>query len=296
MDLTAWAIYTLTMKKIAVIGTGIMGSGIAANYLKHGYKVWVWNRSPEHAAPFQELGATVVDTPKAATAAADIVFEVTANDESSQAVWQGDDGILAGAAADKMLIASATLSVEWTLQLAELCAGKGFDFFDMPLTGGRAAAEAGQLILLAGGDKAKLVALKPDLKAISAKLFYFGPAGSGMKYKLVLNSLQAAHLAAFGEAMQLAVAQGLDPAMVGPALCDRPGGVLTQYAWGAYQANKPPLTFSVNWITKDLEYAHRMAEGQNSPIFEDVLKLYQTARAKGHGDEDWAAILKLYKL
>ncbi len=280
------------MKKIAIIGTGIMGSGIAANYLQHGYEVAVWNRSAARTAALQQAGAVRADSPRTATQQADIVFEVTANDESSQAVWQGKDGILAGANNTKTLIASATLSASWTIRLSALCADKGFNFFDMPLTGGRVATENGTLTLLAGGDKQQLELLKPDLEAVSAKVFYFGPAGSGMKYKLILNGLQAAHLAAFGESMKLAISQGLDPAAVGPALCDRPGGAVTNLAWEAYQKADPPLTFSVDWITKDLEYARQMAGQVDLPVLDDVLAIYQQARDAGRGDQDWASIIK----
>jgi 3-hydroxyisobutyrate dehydrogenase-like beta-hydroxyacid dehydrogenase len=280
------------MKKIGLVGTGIMGSGMAVNYLKNGYEVIAWNRSAEKTKALQQAGATVVGSPKEVARQADIIFEVTANDESSRAVWRGEDGILAGADNNKILIASATLSINWIVSLAKLCADQGFNFFDIPLTGGRIAAESGRLSLLVGGDESQLEALKPDLEAISSKVFYFGQASSGMKYKLVLNSLQAAHIAAFGEAMRLAKAEGLEAAQVGPALCDRPGGAVTDLAWTAYQQEQISLTFSVDWITKDLEYARQMDPKIELPILDDVLAAYQKVRAAGLGSEDWASINK----
>lgn len=279
-------------RNIAVIGTGIMGSGIAANFLKEGHQVTIWNRTPEKTAGLQKLGATLASNPREATMAADIIFEVTANDESSQAVWHGVDGILAGASQDNVLIASATLTVNWIETLAAECATSGFTFFDMPLTGGRVAAENGILTLLVGGDESKLEDLRAELAAISSKLFYFGKAGSGMKYKLVLNDLQATHMVAFGEAMKLAKASGLDPAKVGLALCDRPGGIITQIAWDSYQKDKIPFTFSVNGIAKDLGYAKQLADGARTPILDDVLETYRKAQSDGHGAEDFASIIK----
>ncbi|HEY5152403.1 MAG TPA: hypothetical protein VII55_00345, partial [Candidatus Saccharimonadales bacterium] len=86
---------------------------------------------------------------------------------------------------------------------------------------------------------------------------------------------------------------GLDPDKVGPALCDRPGGVVTDLAWKAYRQAEVPLTFSVKWITKDLEYARRMAPDLKLPILDDVLAAYQKILAAGHGDEDWTLINKL---
>ncbi|MEK7594946.1 MAG: NAD(P)-dependent oxidoreductase [Patescibacteria group bacterium] len=285
-------LYTVSMKRIAVIGTGIMGSGIAANYLKAGYSVAIWNRSPDKTTELQKSGATLVSSPKEAAEQADIVFEVTADDSSSQAVWQGPDGILAGADNRNVLIASGTFSAQWTEQLSEMCHSKGYDFLDMPLTGGRVAAEGGSLTLLVGGDQSKLEAIKPDLEAISSKVVYFGPASSGMKYKLILNSLQASHLNAFGEAMLMAKSQGLDLSKVGPALCDRPGGVITNIAWAAYQQADIPLTFSVDWILKDLKYAKQLTDSTQLPILDDVIAAYNKAQAAGHGEEDWAVVIK----
>lgn len=280
------------MKRIAVIGTGIMGGGIASNYLKNGYRVIIWNRSPEKTKALQAAGAILAASPKAATAQADIIFEVTADDESSQAVWMGEEGIIAGADSNKTLIASGTLSIDWARQLTTVCSDKGFVFFDMPLTGGRIGAESGSLTLLVGGNEQDLDNLKPDLEAISSKVLYFGPATSGMKYKLVLNSLQAAHIAAFGEAMQLAVDSGLDANRVGEALNERPGGVVTDIAWRAYQQENIPLTFSVDWILKDLGYAKQLSGSGTTPILDDILAAYKHAQGSGRGDEDWTTIIK----
>ncbi len=286
-------VYTFGMKRIGIVGTGIMGSGLAASYLKDGYEVIIWNRSPEKTKKLQKAGAKLVKNPKEVAQQSDIILEVTANDESSQAVWQGENGILEGADESTVLIASATLSPDWTDELSRLCAEQNLTFFDIPLTGGRVAAETGTLTLLAGGDETKLEALKPDLEAISSKLYHFGKTGSGMKYKLILNALQAAHINAFGEAMRLAETQGLDINKVGPALCERPGGVVTEITWTAYKQTKIPLTFSVDWITKDLEYAKRMAGKIEMPILDDVLGKYLQAQTSGHGNEDWAIINKM---
>lgn len=285
-------LYTLKMKKIAVIGTGIMGRGIASNYLKNGYQVTIWNRSPEKTKELQAAGATIATSPKTATEQADIIFEVTADDKSSRGVWMGDEGIMAGANGDKTLIASGTFSIDWTRQLATACSDKGFVFFDMPLTGGRIGAENGSLTLLVGGNEQNLESLKPDLEAISSKVLYFGPTTSGMKYKLVLNSLQAAHIAAFGEAMRLATDSGLDANKVGDALSERPGGVVTDIAWRAYQQENIPLTFSVDWILKDLEYAKQLSGSVTTPILDDILTAYKYAQADGRGDEDWTTVIK----
>jgi 3-hydroxyisobutyrate dehydrogenase-like beta-hydroxyacid dehydrogenase len=278
------------MKKIGVVGLGIMGSGMAENFLKHGYELYVWNRHPKKAEKLVQKGAELCKTPKEVAEKAEMVFEVTANDETSREMWTSGNSILAGASKDSVLIASATLSAAWTDELAELCKQKGFTFFDMPLTGGRVGAETGSLRLLVGGNEAKLKELKPTLEAIAAKIFYFGPNGHGTRYKLLLNMLQAIHIVGFGEAMKMAEASGMDIDKVSTALTDRPGGEVTAVAKASYHHQPNPITFSVEWITKDLDYAKKFADSLDTPLLDDVLAKYHAALNAGKAQTDWTNI------
>lgn len=267
-----------------------MGHGMAANFLKHGYGVVVWNRDRKKLKFLIQKGAVDADTPREAAAKADIVFEVTADDESSRTVWFGPDGILSGARKDSMLISSATLSVSWVEKLAHECATQKLAFFDMPLTGGRGGAETGKLVLLVGGDKRKLETLKPVLSAISEKILYFGKAGSGAKFKLLLNMLQAIHVVAFGEVIKIAKDSGLNLKAVGDALAERPGGIPTAAAWRSYDKVPKPINFSVRWIAKDLSYAKAFSGGLPAPLLDEVLKKYRKAIDEGMGEDDWTII------
>ncbi|MGW2628866.1 NAD(P)-dependent oxidoreductase [Streptomyces chattanoogensis] len=278
------------MASVAVVGLGIMGRGMAENLLRDGHDVVVWNRSPEPSRALAEAGATVAESPAAAAARAEVVFEVTADDASSREVWLGTDGIVAGAGATTVLITSATLSVGWVEELARVCTERGSVFFDMPLTGGAAGARTGNLVLLTGGDREALDALAPVLGSISKEVKHFGPAGAGTRFKLVLNALQAIHLAGFGEALQLAEAAGLDTAQVGAALLDRPGGVVTEQAWSSYLTPPEPINFSAEWAHKDLTYAAHMAGRLPHPVLDGVLSLFSTALAEGRGKEDWSTV------
>lgn len=278
------------MKKIGVVGTGIMGSGIALNYLKKGYEVFVWNRTRDKLETFIKAGAISCDTPQQVAEKVDIIFEVTGNDESSRAVWLGDDGILSGARADSVLISCATISVTWVDELAERCHEKGFVFFDMPMTGSRVGAENGKLTFLVGGDEEKLNSLKQDLAPVSEKQLYFGRAGFGIRYKLLLNMLAAIHIVGLGEALKIAAESGMDIKKVGDALAEKPGGVTTNLAWRDYQKTPDPINFSVEWITKDLSYAKKLAVGLSLPLLDDVLKQYRDAIDKGLAGKDWTAV------
>lgn len=278
------------MKSIGIVGLGIMGSGMAANFLKKGFAVYVWNRSPKPVDTLVAKGAVSCSTPREVAEHADIVFEVTANDQSSLAVWTGEEGILSGASAGKVLIASATLSVRWIDELAGICRDKGVTFCDIPMTGGRIGAESGTLTMLCGGDATVIKELQPVFDAIAKKVFYFGPAGKGMRYKLILNFMQALHIVGFGTAMKMASAHHMDLETVAAALAERPGGVITEIAKHRYFNDTDPITFSIEWIVKDLTYAKQYAGDLEVPLLDNVLDVYKKSLAKGNGDNDWASV------
>jgi 3-hydroxyisobutyrate dehydrogenase len=282
------------MTEVAVVGLGIMGHAMADHFARGGHRVTVWNRSPGRADDLATAGATVAASPAGAAAGADVVFEVTADDASSRAVWLGPaTGILAGARPDAVLVTSATLSPGWVGELAAACTEAGRRFLDMPLTGGRAGAEAGELVMLVGGDGATLDALRPTLAAVARDVKHFGPVGAGTRFKLILNALQAVHLAAFGEAMRLAEAAGLDAAAVGQALVERPGGVVTQMADAAYPDTPDLVSFPLQWAYKDLDYASAMgdAAGVAHPLLDVTRTAFARTVAAGRGGEDWTAVI-----
>lgn len=281
------------MKKIGIVGLGIMGRGMADNFLKNKYEVYVWNRTKSVADKFKKKGAIVCFSPAEVAEKADITFEVTANDQSSKQVWTGRNGILKGADKNKILIASATLSAQWTDDLFKQCNKLGFTFLDIPLTGGRIGAETGQLTLLCGGSKRELNKIKPTLRAISAKIFHLGPEGHGMRYKLILNFLQGIHMIGFGQAMEMARAGKMNLEKVAEGLADRPGGVITEIARSAYFKDPDRVTFSIEWITKDVSYAKKFAKNLDVSLLDDVLREYKRAIKKGHKDKDWASINSL---
>jgi 3-hydroxyisobutyrate dehydrogenase len=149
------------MQKVAILGLGIMGNGMAHNLLKAGFALTVYNRSREKAAALEAAGAQVADTPKAA----------------SRSVWLGDDGALAGVRSDTLLIECSTLSTGWVRELAELAGRRGCAFLDAPVTGSKPVAESGELGFLVGGDAAALERARPVLEAMGQRINHLGPVG-----------------------------------------------------------------------------------------------------------------------
>lgn len=287
------------MKQIGIIGAGIMASGMAQNFIKHGYKVHVWNRSAERLRPLVQAGVTPEEIPKAVAKASDIVIECVSDDDASRSVWLGEDGILAGASPKKVLITAASLSLEWTDELAKLCADKGFQFLDMPLTGSRPGAEGGTLKLLVGGEQAVLSQIQTDLYTIADKVYHFGPVGSGMRFKLLLNFMQAVQIDATSQAILLAQKAGLNVATMHDALFDAPMGAASPAVNMVFQAlgNPALLNFAVKHIEKDLRYAQAMAKaaGVDSVLLNDLQADYAKAKENGLADRDWTAIIELFR-
>lgn len=279
--------------KIGVIGLGIMGRGIAQNFLKNGYPVCVWNRTESKATDLQRLGARIFTTPAEVTKNVDILFEVVADDQASRSVWLGNEGILSAANPKQTLIVSSSLSVAWTNELSQLCQRKDLKFLDIPLTGSRKGAENGTLTLLAGGDEQVLNNMRPVLGAISERIFYFGPTPNGMRFKLILNSMQAVQIIALKEALQMAKISGLDLKKVGNVLTETgPGSPTTKLAWTGFQKAPDPENFAVRLIEKDLGYAKEMAADLPTPLLDLARQTFTEAKNRRLADKDWTSIFK----
>src|SRR5215216_3898977 len=144
------------MQNVALLGLGVMGNGMAQNLLKAGFPLAVYNRTRSKAEPLAAKGAHVAATPREAAANAAIVIAMVGDDPASRAIWLGDDGALAGASPDTIVIECSTLSLEWVRELAGLAAADHLAFLDAPVTGSKDAAEAGELRLMIGGAAAVL--------------------------------------------------------------------------------------------------------------------------------------------
>lgn len=252
------------MKTIGIIGAGIMAKGMVKNFLKNGYSVNVWNRTKSHVNDMLSNGATWQNSPKGVAATSDIVIECVSNDTASRNVWTNPQtGIIVGANNRTVCIASSTLSLTWIDELAQLCTKQNIPFLDMPLTGSRAGAEAGAMQLLVGGDSEVLDGIKLELGAISNHIFHFGPVGSGMRFKLMLNSLTGIQTAATAQAMTLAKKAGIKPqdfynALIGASMS--PASAATANVIKQYIAPTDSVSFTLKWLRKDFRYGHAMAD------------------------------------
>ena len=198
------------MTRIAFLGLGRMGLGMASRLVAKGHDVAVWNRSPEKARPVVALGARLAPTPAAAATGAEVVLTMLADDPASEAVWLGPDGALAVMQPGTTAIECSTLTRRFVLELASKVRARGIRFIDCPVTGRPNVAAQGKLTLLVGADPADLEAVRPLLEEISEAIRHFGPVGTGTAYKLMINLMGSVQIAALAEGLVLAEKLGLD--------------------------------------------------------------------------------------
>lgn len=249
--------------RVAFLGLGNMGSGMASRLIAAGHALAVYNRSPSKSQPFAKLGARVEDSPRAAAQNADIIIGMTADDESSRAMWLGEHGALAASnAPDALAIECSTLSHDWVVELAALVRERGFRYVDAPVTGLPDAAAAGTLTLLVGANPADLDAARPIFASLATRVLHFGEAGQGTVYKLMVNLMGAVQIAAAAEGIVMAERAGLDLKLVADAVASGQAASpqvvrnVRRFVAGDHSAS---VNFTPALRLKDIEYALRLA-------------------------------------
>ncbi len=200
-----------TKLKVAVLGTGIMGAAMARNLLRAGLDVSVWNRDAAKTEPLAADGAKRAANPAEAVEGADVVLTMLYD---AAAVEQVMHSAAPGFRAGMAWVQSTTVGVRDVPVLAGLAADLGLDLVEAPVSGTRAPAEAGQLLVLAAGPEAVRQRVAPVLDAIGARTIWTGEdasKGSATRLKLVVNSWVIAASNAAGEVVALAEALGVDP-------------------------------------------------------------------------------------
>ena len=202
------------MQRVALIGLGVMGAGMASNWLAKGFALSVFNRTPARAEALAHKGARVAATPREAAGGADFVFAMVADDDASRSVWLGAEGALEGAKRGAIIIELSTLTPDWVRELGRHAEAQGCGFLDAPVGGSRQAAESGELRFFAGGEPATFEAARAALTAVGSRMDLLGPVGAGSTWKLINNQLVAAQTAALAEALAVAGKAGFEKARI----------------------------------------------------------------------------------
>lgn len=285
----------MTKMKVAVLGLGIMGSGMARHLLAAGFDVAVWNRSADKAAALGEAGARVAASPADAATGAAIVVAMLANDDVSKIVWTGDDGALAVMGEGAVAIESSTLTGDWVFDLAREASARGIGFLEAPVTGSRDQAAQGTLRFLIGGEADVIAVARPAFEAMGSALVHLGPVGSAATVKLANNFLCGVQAASLAEAISLFEKHGLDIEQAMSIIFDgAPGSPMVKGVGRRMLDRDYAPHFLVPLMAKDLGYAAQtLADaGISSAIAAAARQRFLDADAAGEGHRDIAAIVE----
>ena len=285
-------------QRIAFLGLGVMGGGMARRLAAAGFPLAVWNRTASGAEPLRDLGATVVSTPADAAAEADIVISMLADDAASWSVWAGSSGALERIPRGAIVVECSTVSPTWVAELTALAAAKGCAAIDAPVTGSRTQAANGELQFLVGGDAAVLERVRPVLAAMARNIVHVGPAGSGARLKLINNYLCGVQAAALAEAVVLIEQSNLSlEASLGVLQNGAPGSPLVKAVSNRMASRDYAVNFKLGLMTKDLSYA--IAEGQRHGVDLETARAalgrFQLASQTPWNDQDFAAVVEVLR-
>ena len=281
--------------KVAILGLGTMGSGMASNLLKAGVPLAVYNRTAAKAQPFAAKGARIAATPAEAVKGVSIVLSMLSDDDASRDAWLGKKGALAAAEPGAILIESSTASPAWIAELAALAERRGNPLLDAPVTGSRTQAEGGQLTFLVGGPAEALEAATPILEAMSKEIIHLGPIGSGAKMKLINNFLCGVQVASLAEAMAWIERSGLDRDRALAVLKSGAPGSPLLAAMSTRMVNRDyTVNFLLRLLSKDMLYASNEAAACNVDLktAETSRALMETAIAEGYGEQDMSSLVE----
>jgi 3-hydroxyisobutyrate dehydrogenase len=283
----------MSKPRAAILGLGIMGSGMAARLLSQGFPVSVFNRNPEKARPLAERGGLVAISPREAATRSDVIISMVSDDHASREVWLGANGALAGSKHGTLLIESSTLTVGWVKELAAEAEKQGCDFLDAPVTGTKPHAESGQLFFLAGGSDQAFARAKPVFSVLGRDAIHLGPVGSGALMKLVNNFLAAVHTVSFAEALALIDAGGLNREKAISILSEGvPGSPMVKRVAARVASGDFSPHFLMPLMAKDITYA--IQEGCERHVdlgtATAALRIFQQAMNAGYGGKDFTAV------
>ncbi len=280
---------------VGFIGLGIMGGGMAANIVKAGFQLNVWNRTPSRMQPLVDAGANAATGPRELASRSDIIITCVSDTPDVQEVILGEEGVIKGAKPGSLIIDCSTISPQATKEIARQLAEVGVFLLDSPISGGSEGAAKGTLSIMVGGEVEQYERAMPIFQAMGRTITHVGGTGAGQTVKLVNQILVVLTMLGVGEALLFAQAGGLD---LQKALAAVSGG-----AAGSWMlSNRGPQVivrdwrpgFTIDLQQKDLRLVLEAADQLGVPLIGTsiVFQLYRTLQQQGLGDEGNHALVK----
>jgi 3-hydroxyisobutyrate dehydrogenase len=281
------------MTRVTVLGTGIMGSGMARNLARAGFDVSVWNRDAKKAIALADVGAAIADDPASAVSEADVVLTMLFD---AAAVEQVMDRALPAVRPGAVWVQSSTVGLDATLRFAQLADQHRIAFVDAPVLGTRQPAQEGKLIVLAGGPAQLGDTVAPVFDAVAARVIWAGERpGDGHRLKLAANSWVLSVVGATAQAIALSGDLGLDPHLFLDAIAGGPLDCPYAQSKGRMMiVDEFPPAFPVVGAVKDAALiADAMHEtGTDGRLMTALRDVYADTADAGYGDEDLAVVVR----
>ncbi len=277
--------------QVAVLGTGIMGTGIARSLLREGLRVRVWNRSAEKASSLADDGAGVAATSLEAVTGADVVITMLYDADSVLSVMADAAG---GSGPGTVWMQSSTIGLPGMRKITEFAGEHDLLLLDTPVLGTKKPADDGKLVILVSGDESLRKQVEPVLSAIGSRTMWIGERlGDATALKLACNAWVASLTAALGQSLALAAALGVKPELFLEAIAGGP--IDTPYAHvkgAAMMTGEFAPSFALDGVLKDLKLIRGAAEdaGVHDGLLAALVQTYARARDDGHGADDMAAV------
>lgn len=292
------------MATIGFIGLGNMGGPMAANLVKAGHQVRVFDLVAEAVAGLVAQGAQAASSALEAAQGADFVISMLPAGQHVEALYLGEQGLLAHLTPSTTLIDSSTIAPESARKVGQAAAQAGIPFVDAPVSGGVGGAQAGTLSFIVGGEAETFARVKPILEAMGKNIFHAGDLGAGQVAKVCNNMLLSILMCGTAEALALGVKNGLDPAVLSEIMKQSSGGnwALNVYnPWPQVMENAPASKgyqggFQVDLMAKDLGLATEVALASKSstPMGSLARSLYSLHAQQGKGKLDFSSITQLF--
>lgn len=290
------------MSKIAFIGLGNMGAPMASNLIRAGHELAVHDLVPAAVAKLEAEGARAPGSAAQAVQGAEVVFSMLPAGQHVRELYLGEGGVLEHVGPGTLLVDCSTIDAETARELIGAATARGLDMLDAPVSGGVAGAAAGTLTFICGGEAAALERARPLLQVMGKNIFHAGGAGAGQVGKMCNNMLLGILMTGTAEALNLGVANGLDPAVLSEIMKASSGNNWALQVYNPYPGVMEGVPasrgyqggFGVDLITKDLGLATEAALQSSTaiPLGSLVRQLYLAHSKQGSGKLDFSSIIR----
>ncbi len=283
--------------KIGFIGLGIMGSRMAANLLKKGHELVVYNRTKQKADALIAAGAVWAPTPADAAKQVTVIFTMLAKpDAVAETALIGKYGFLNRLVDNSLWIDCSTVNPSFSKLMASEAKQRKVRFLDAPVAGSKGPAEQAQLLFFVGGEKADVDQARPLLEAMGKAVIHIGGHGMGTAMKMVNNLIVAQAMVAFSEAITLGEALGIPRDTLFNTLLGSPvAAPFLAFKRAKLESGNFETEFPLQWMHKDMQLVAETAyeAGVAIPATNAVKEIYALAVRKGLGEQDFSAVYKL---